>query len=100
MTRIWTASLSIVLLGYIATLSGCASMDQKQTDVYLRESGGKLHYWKTLPEAAEIHWPYAWAAVAAYQDSDDPKRKRLETSATCPERSVSMRLRHLGVYIQ
>lgn len=88
MPRIWTAGLSIVLLCYIATLSGCASMDQKQTDVYLRESGGKLHYWKTVPEAAEIHWPYAWAAVAAYQDADDPKRKPLETTATCPEPHV------------
>jgi hypothetical protein len=89
MLRIWTAGLSIVMLGYIATLSGCASMDQKQTDVYLRESGGKLHYWKTVPEAAEIQWPYAWAALAAYQDSDDPKRKPLETTATCPASPVA-----------
>lgn len=76
---------SAVLVGCIAILSGCASTDQKQSDVYRREAGGKLEFWKTVQEASEIHWPYAWAAVASYQDSDDPKRKPLETTSTCPE---------------
>ncbi len=66
-------------------LVACASMDQEQSDVYRRESGGELKPWKTVQEASDIHWPYAWSAVAAYQDSDDPKRKPLETSPTCPE---------------
>ena len=66
-------------------LVACASMDQKQSDVYRREAGGELKPWKTVQEASDIHWPYAWSAVAAYQDSDDPKRKPLETSSACPE---------------
>ena len=80
----WIAGVS-AMARYVAILSGCASMDQKQSDVYRREAGGKLEPWKTVREASEIHWPYAWSAVASYQDSDDPKRKPLETSSTCPE---------------
>jgi hypothetical protein len=85
MRWIWTAGAFSILAGYVAMLSGCASMDQKQSDVYRRESGGKLEFWRTVSEASKIHWAYAWAAVAAYQDSDDPKRQPLKTSATCPE---------------
>lgn len=73
------------LAGASAMLVACASMDQKQSDVYRREAGGELKPWKTVQEASDIHWPYAWSAVAAYQDSDDPKRKPLETSSACPE---------------
>jgi hypothetical protein len=81
----WVAGASAILAGYAAIMFGCASMDQKQSDVYRREAGGKLEPWKTVHEASEIHWPYAWSAAAAYQDSDDPKRRPLETSSTCPE---------------
>jgi len=88
MRWILTAGAVALLAGYFTMVRGCASMDQKQTDVYWRRSGGKLEYWKTVPEASTIHWPYAWASVASYQDSDDPKRKPLETSATCPEPHV------------
>ena len=66
-------------------LCSCASMGQKQSDVYRREAGGKLEPWKSVSEASEMQWPYAWAAVASYQDSDDPKRKPLKTSLGCPE---------------
>ncbi|AQH00428.1 hypothetical protein A9R05_15620 [Burkholderia sp. KK1] len=85
MARFWNTLARIVSLGILTGLSGCASMDQVQTDVYIRESGGELHPWKSLPDAAELHWPYAWAALAAYQDSDDPKRTPLDTTKTCPE---------------
>lgn len=71
--------------GASAMLVACASMDQEQSDVYRREAGGELKPWKTAQEASHVHWPYAWSAVAAYQDSDDPKRKPLETSPACPE---------------
>jgi len=81
----WIAGVFGALAVYFAILSGCASIDQKQSDVYRREAGGKLKPWKTVREASAIHWPYAWSAVASYQDSDDPKRKPLETSPTCPE---------------
>jgi hypothetical protein len=66
-------------------LGGCASFDQTQADVYRREDGGRLQSWKTIGEASVVHWPYAWAALASYQDADDPKRRPLETSDTCPE---------------
>ena len=85
MRWLWIAGASAMLAGYVAMLSGCASIDQKQSDVYRREAGGKLEPWKTVQEASVIHWPYAWSAVASYQDSDDPKRKPLEASSTCPE---------------
>ncbi len=78
------ASALTVLAVYMATMAGCASMDQTSTDVYRREAGGKLEPWKSLREASEMHWPFAWAAVAAYQDSQDPKRKPLDTSK-CPD---------------
>lgn len=68
-----------------AIFSGCASLEQPSNEVYRRESGGQLLPWKSLGEAATIHWPYAWSALAAYQDSDDPKRKPLDTDPTCPE---------------
>ena len=75
-------------------LVACASMDQEQSDVYRREAGGELKPWKTVQEASDVHWPYAWSAVAAYQDSDDPKRKPLETSPTCPEPHLFLSQRH------
>jgi Lipase (class 3) len=90
----WSCSVSPIIgisgtvAGCIAMLSSCASMDQKQSDVYRREAGGRLQPWKTVQEASEIHWPYAWAAVASYQDSDDPKRTPLKTSAECPDPHV------------
>ncbi|MHB9841921.1 alpha/beta hydrolase family protein [Paraburkholderia terrae] len=84
----WTVAAYVILTGNVAMLFGCASTDQTQSEVYRRESGGKLEPWKSVSEASEIHWPYAWAAVAAYQDSDDPKRNPLETSTACPEPHV------------
>jgi hypothetical protein len=59
----WIAGISGTVAGCVAMLSGCASMDQKQSDVYRREAGGRLQPWKTVQEASEIHWPYAWAAL-------------------------------------
>ena len=80
----WTWIAGASILGAMAVcvgmISGCASMDQKASEVYKRESGRKLGPWKSVQQASEIHWPYAWAAVAAYGDSVDPKRKPLEVS--------------------
>lgn len=69
----------------VALLAGCASLEQKESEVYRRTSGGRLQPWLSLAQASALHWPFAWAAVAAYQDADDPKRDPLETSASCPE---------------
>jgi hypothetical protein len=83
-----TALLSalVLLLGALgAFLSGRGSMRQTENDVYRRFSGGRLRPWLSLDKAVALHWPYAWASVAAYQDSDDPKRKPLEITAECPE---------------
>lgn len=65
-------------------LAGCASMEQTESEVYQRVSGGRLQKWLSLPQAAARHWPYAWASVAAYQDADDPKRQPLQTTSECP----------------
>ncbi|MDH6165536.1 hypothetical protein M2282_000664 [Variovorax boronicumulans] len=73
------------LASCLVSLSGCASFNQTPNDVYRREAGGKLELWKSVGDASAMHWPYAWSAVAAYQDSDDPKRKPLDSSPTCPE---------------
>ncbi|WP_084679901.1 lipase family protein [Curvibacter lanceolatus] len=74
-----------IVAGLTFALYGRVSFQQTRNDVYRRESGGYLQPWKTVGEASAIHWPYAWAAVASYQDSDDPKRESLEISATSPE---------------
>ena len=73
---------SLILL---AACAGCASFSQKQDQVYKRESGESLKFWKGVGEASSIHLPYAWAAVAAYQDSDDPARKPIVLQDNCPE---------------
>jgi hypothetical protein len=75
----------VVRLALGVLISGCASLQQDAQEVYWRRDGGRLAFWKKLPDAAAMHWPYAWAALAAYQDSDDPKRKPLAASKTCPE---------------
>lgn len=76
-------SASVVM--WVALLGGCASMHQTQDDVYMRLSGGRLEQWKSVRDASALHWPFAWAAVAAYQDADDPKRKPLTITSECPE---------------
>lgn len=84
-TRLTTLT---VLGGYVCVLAGCANWNQSKSEVYRRESGDMLKPWKSVQDASKIHWPYAWAAVSAYQDSDDPKRKPLETRPNCPEPHV------------
>lgn len=69
----------------LCLLSGCASYQQLSSEVYLRKSGETLQPWLSVRQASEQHWPFAWAAVAAYQDADDPYREPLQTSADCPE---------------
>ena len=59
-------------------------MNQSDVEVYKRVSGGTLQYWLPLREAAVLHWPYAWTAVAAYQDLDDEKSHPLQTTPQCP----------------
>jgi hypothetical protein len=73
------------LLMLVLLISGCASTEQTEDEVYKRVSGGKLEKWKTLADASKLHWPYALAAVAAYQDADDPHREPLDTTPDCPE---------------
>jgi len=73
------------IVGSYVMLSIWPSMKQKQSQVFRRKAGGTLHFWKSLSDASELHWPYAWAAVASYQDSFDPKRKPLAVTAACPE---------------
>ncbi len=66
-------------------LAGCASWQQPDSQVWRRLSGETLQPWLSVQQAALLHWPYAWAATAAYQDADDPHRKPLDTSVHCPE---------------
>lgn len=87
MRRSWIAR-NIVSVGYVFILTGCASWNQPESEVYRRESGDSLKPWKSVQDASVIHWPYAWSATSAYQDSDDPKRKPLETRSNCPEPHV------------
>lgn len=79
-------SALVLLLGmWAAVVAGLDSMRQTENDVYRRLSGGRLRPWLSVSEASGLHWPYAWAAVAVYQDSDDPKRKPLKATPECPE---------------
>ncbi len=66
-------------------LAGCASLEQTEDQVFKRHSGGQLAYWMPVQQGAAMHWPYAWAALAAYQDEYDPKRKPLAVTPACPE---------------
>lgn len=78
----------VVLASYVSILGACSSWSQPESEVYRRESGDSLKPWKSVEDASESLWPYAWSAVSAYQDSDDPKRKPLETRPNCPEPHV------------
>jgi len=61
-----------------ALLGGCAGYRQTTTQVFSRRPGHSLEYWMETSEASKLHWPYAWAAAAAYQDALDHR----ETLAT------------------
>ena len=78
-------SRRFMAISTMVLLCGCESFEQTDLQVYRRLSGEKLEPWLSVQDAALLHWSYAWAAVAAYQDSDDPKRKPLDTTAECPE---------------
>lgn len=75
--------VAIIICAVTAITTGCASFDQKSNDVYLRESGSTLKPWKSTSEAAEIHWPFAWASVSAYLHEADGKD--IEVTEACPE---------------
>jgi len=77
--------MKLLLTLFAFLLAGCASFQQSESEVYKRVSGGRLEKWLDLHEAAILHLPYAWAAVAAYQDADDPKRSPLKITSECPE---------------
>ena len=47
------------------------SFQQKKDEVWMRTDGEDLHRWKSLADAARIHWPYACAASAAYQKGSE-----------------------------
>jgi len=64
-------------------LTGCASFSQKEGEVWQRLDGGLLENWKSLPVAASMHWPYAWASVSAYLHEEDGKQ--IDVSADCPD---------------
>ena len=78
-------SITVCLLAALSVMAGCASFNQTIDDVYRRESGSTLKPWKTLSEAANAHWPYAWASVSAYLHNVDDKD--IEVTETCPEPS-------------
>jgi hypothetical protein len=75
----------VIAFSALALLAGCASMNQTENQVFKRVSGDKLRFWLPTHDASLLHWPYAWAAVAAYQDADDRKRKPLPVTPDCPE---------------
>jgi hypothetical protein len=55
-------------------LCSCASFSQQPDEVWIRhDTNGRLEFWKKVSEAAQVHWPYAWASLAAYQrpNTDD-----------------------------
>jgi hypothetical protein len=76
--------LTVLAVRGLIVFFGLASMSQTENDVYRRFSGGRLEPWLSVDRASALHWMFAWASVAAYQDSDDPKRKPLQVSAECP----------------
>jgi len=85
-TRRFYLVLVIVALVVIAIdVARLASFKQNRCEAWIRRSGGKLAFWLPLEAAAKLHLPYAWAAVAVYQDSIDPIRKPLTISSECPE---------------
>jgi hypothetical protein len=84
--RIALLSAFVVLVAiWVVPVVWLPSMRQTVNDVYRRFSRGQLQPWLSVSEASALHWPYAWASVASYQDSDDPKRKPLKTTPECPE---------------
>lgn len=85
----WRTAFALPVL----TLAGCASWNQTQDDVYRRLSGDTLKPWLKVGEAASLHWPYAWAAVAAYQDEHDPSRKPPKRKEGCPEAHAYLKSR-------
>jgi hypothetical protein len=84
--RIALLSALLVLIAiWVVPVIFLPSMHQTENDVYRRFSGGRLGQWLSVSQASALHWPYAWASVASYQDSDDPKRKPLKITPACPE---------------
>jgi len=75
----------LIAIFVLCFLASCASLEQTDQEVYRRLSGETLKPWLSVQDASLLHWPYAWSAVAAYQDADDPKRKPLEVTSECPE---------------
>lgn len=85
--RQWIRTLSFVTAAAAVglALSACASWSQNENEVWRRPSGEQLKPWESTAKASEWFLPYAWAAVASYQDSDDPHRPALQVSPACPE---------------
>ena len=81
--RTWYIVSSIVTLAASLVFTGCSSFGQKDDRVELRKSGGRLQDWKSLSDAALDHWPFVRAAVAAYQDADDPGRQNVKPPPDC-----------------
>ncbi len=78
--------VAVISLGvYLSLLFGGVSQSQTEDMVYSRLSGEKLKPWLPVGQAAELHWPYAWASLASYQDSVDVKRRPLVITSECPE---------------
>jgi hypothetical protein len=86
--RIAILSAFVLLVAFclwVDLVTSLVSMRQTENDVYRRFRRGLLKPWLSVSDASALHWSYAWASVASYQDSDDPKRKPLKTTPECPE---------------
>lgn len=75
--------IAVISCAVFAMVAGCESFKQTSSEVYLRESGGTLKPWKSTAEAADIHWPFAWASVSSYLHEEDGKN--IEATEACPE---------------
>ena len=72
-----------------AGISGCVSLNQKPSEVYLRQDGHRLKPWKSAADASAIHLPFAWASVSAYLHDVDGKD--IDVTACCPDPHEVMR---------
>lgn len=83
---------TIIFFTVSGTIGGCASLEQKPSEVYFRESGSTLKFWKFTNQAADIHWPFAWASLSSYLHTEDGKE--IEVTENCPEPHAFLNLKN------